>query len=199
MYRLVLTACRLFKLHIALRCAECHEVRNCGRCQCGGGGARRAAQLEVDANVEVSDGSDRAYLDVSGPLVWMLLQCPPTAVRALSAAAAACGPLSCQAASSRGEDIVRTRGAWTYGLGAAPSDAQRAAVNRALPVGASWQREFVAYCRCTNKSEGWKLDDSVWVDGAAHATVAPEKRTKLQAVRIAPLWARQELERLLGE
>ena len=207
-YRLLLTACRVFELTIAIRCGECHEVRVGGSCQCGGGGgggacgARRSGQLEATASVEVSDGSDRAYLDVSGPLVWTLLQCPPTAVRALSAAAAAVGPLRCGAVRSKGEDIVKSRGFWNYG--AASTDAARTATARALPTGATWQREFVAYCRCINSVQprgpaGWTLDrETAWVGGERQPTAAPAVRTKLQAVRLAPVSARQELERLLG-
>ena len=84
------------------------------------------------------------------------------------------------------------------------TDAARTATARALPTGATWQREFVAYCRCINSVQprgpaGWTLDrETAWVGGEKQPTAAPAVRTKLQAVRLAPVSARQELERLLG-
>jgi hypothetical protein len=94
--RLQLTVLTVWDLHLAMRCHACGTRRDGRLCQCVGGGddAPGGALFEAHATVKVTDGSGEAYLDLSGRLVWALLQCSSSVVEGVRAVTRVSGPLS---------------------------------------------------------------------------------------------------------
>ena len=164
----------------------------------------------MHVHAEVSDGSGAAYLDASGQAAWALLQCSGAVVDGLRAAAAACGPLSHRHEFRPGavsSCLSLGTALWQCGAGTGQQidAASRAALERAVPPGARWHREFVCRCRTTRSvGTAWKRD-RFRLRGADHTptggeyeTFVPETRLTLQALHVAPHNAGLELRRMLA-
>jgi len=131
-----------------------------------------------------------------------LLQCSGTTVEGLRRAAAACGPLSHAHQWRPGgacESVGLGTAQWRCGVGQCiDDDGSRLALQRVVPAGPRWHRDFVVYCRVTRRvGSAWKRE-SFGLAGEQHETLVPESRVTLQALRVTPLNAALEVQRLLA-
>ena len=130
-----------------------------------------------------------------------LLQCSGVTVEGLRRAAAACGPLSHTHQWRPGgacESVGLGTAQWRCGAGQRIEDGSRLALQRVVPAGPRWHRDFVVYCRVTRRvGSTWKRE-SFGLAGEQCETLVPETRVTLQALRVMPLNAALEVHRLLA-
>ncbi len=219
-HRLHVSLRKVFSLELRWRCASCGDVmrgRICGCAQAfspaararppaaeGGGapdtsvwGDGRSRLFEVQASAEISDGGAHNALYASGAQALELLQCSGATVEALRRAAAACGPLSHSYEWRGASDLSAGTAQWRSGAGQAIDATSRLALERIVPPGLRWHRDFVVYCRVTRRAGGaWKRE-AFTLAGEPRETYVPETRVTLQALRVTPINAALEVHRLL--
>jgi len=122
-------------------------------------------------------------------------------VEGLRRAAAACGPLSHAHQWRPGgacESVCLGTAQWRCGAGQRIDDASRLLLRSVAPAGTRWHRDFVVYCRVTRRvGSAWKREP-LMLAGEQRETLVPETRVTLQALRVMPLNAALEVQRLLS-
>lgn len=183
--RLLVSIRRLYDIQLRCRCVRCGEVIG-SHCRCPGGSGREG-ELELSADADVTDGSDRATLKCSGRLVWTLLQASPNKIRAVKRIVATSGPLSWTADEQ-----------WKAPSAPAPlEDADRAALSALWPATAHWQRQYVAYCMLGSRSPRPSPKHVVIKVGKGEASsMVRHNMVQLIACELLPASARAEVERL---
>jgi len=152
----------------------------------------------VEGEAQVTDGTARAFVQLRGALVWVLLHASDQLVSRLCSATRKCGsPLIMEAQWSPAEKRYLPR--WKCNQAAQHrGDVEKRACDAAIPTDLGrLPHSFVAICRRRNI-----VSNSQWTDGTA--TLNGERvcmrrcaTLQLQAVQLQPLRPRWETERLL--
>uniref|UniRef100_A0A7S4BS43 CST complex subunit CTC1 n=1 Tax=Chrysotila carterae TaxID=13221 RepID=A0A7S4BS43_CHRCT len=219
-FRLRLTVTGLTRLWLHLRCTACAGVKQVlgpGGCCCPQYSqlpiASQEAKIsstssaaahedenfvfEIGACAKVTDGTGKAFLDISGSNVWVLMQASNAVARKLQDAAAACGPLAFHYVWS--EHTRSLRGEWRCSPQSHMDPAIRQTLTKAVISSTQRQRRFVACCRLQRPVEHDGDKQSSLMLGGQQSSTRVLGSVSLKAVYLQPISVRCDLERALKE